>query len=101
MPPWQAIRFFNEQATTTKTRNRLPHWQQEGACYFITFRLADSLPHTLLTGFREEHSIWMDLHPKPWPLETELDYRRTFLTHHRPLARSRTRQLQTGSAICL
>jgi REP element-mobilizing transposase RayT len=29
-------------------RRRLPHWQQAGATYFVTFRLADSLPSEAL-----------------------------------------------------
>ncbi|HSG71752.1 MAG TPA: hypothetical protein VLA12_15120, partial [Planctomycetaceae bacterium] len=27
-------------------RRHLPHWRQEGATYFLTFRLADSIPQT-------------------------------------------------------
>ena len=30
------------------TYRRLPHWRQEGATYFVTFRLADSLPKHIL-----------------------------------------------------
>ena len=26
----------------------LPHWRQDGATYFVTFRLADSLPEAKL-----------------------------------------------------
>ena len=35
--------------TTLKIRNRgyLPHWEASEGCYFITFRLADTLPRTL------------------------------------------------------
>jgi hypothetical protein len=31
-----------------RDRGRLPHWEKDGATYFITFRLADSLPHSVL-----------------------------------------------------
>jgi REP element-mobilizing transposase RayT len=31
-----------------RNRGRLPHWEKEGATYFITFRLADSLPGPIL-----------------------------------------------------
>jgi REP element-mobilizing transposase RayT len=29
-------------------RGHLPHWEKEGATYFVTFRLADSLPRSVL-----------------------------------------------------
>ena len=30
----------------------LPHWRQDGATYFVTFRLADSLPEAMLIEIR-------------------------------------------------
>jgi REP element-mobilizing transposase RayT len=33
---------------TIRDRGRLPHWEKESATYFITFRLGDSLPRTVL-----------------------------------------------------
>jgi len=33
---------------TIRNRGRLPHWEKESATYFITFRLADSLPQSVL-----------------------------------------------------
>ena len=32
----------------------LPHWTCEGGIYFVTYRLADSLPHTVLSMWRME-----------------------------------------------
>lgn len=31
-----------------RDRGRLPRWEKDSAPYFITFRLADSLPHSVL-----------------------------------------------------
>ena len=33
---------------SVRSRGRLPHWEAEGATYFVTFRLADSLPQSVL-----------------------------------------------------
>jgi REP element-mobilizing transposase RayT len=33
---------------TVRDRGRLPHWESDNATYFITFRLADSLPQPVL-----------------------------------------------------
>ena len=35
-------------------RGRLPHLKREGASYFVTFRLADSLPATEILGLKRE-----------------------------------------------
>ena len=37
-----------------RDRGRLPHWEKEGAIYFITFRLADSLPKSVLNSIESE-----------------------------------------------
>jgi menaquinone-specific isochorismate synthase len=37
-------------------RGRLPHWDKEGATYFITFRLADSLPSNVLDRIESERN---------------------------------------------
>src|SRR5437870_10815034 len=36
------------------TRGYLPHVKREGASYFVTFRLADSLPKKVLLQFERE-----------------------------------------------
>ncbi len=35
-------------------RRHLPHWQPQGAVFFITFRLKNSLPYEVITSLREE-----------------------------------------------
>jgi len=35
---------FDVNAPIAKAGRHVPHWRQEGATYFITFRLADSIP---------------------------------------------------------
>ena len=92
--PWGALRYFNSHKEITKTRNNLPHWQQEGACYFVTFRLADSLPEALLAPWRELRAAWIALNPKPWDEATELEY-------HRRFSREIDDRLDEGHGSCL
>jgi REP element-mobilizing transposase RayT len=40
-----------------RNRGRLPHWEKEEGLYFITFHLADSLPHSVLARIAERHHI--------------------------------------------
>ena len=37
-----------------RSRGKLPHWEADNAIYFVTFRLADSLPQHVLHGFEFE-----------------------------------------------
>ena len=41
---------------TIHDRGRLPHWEKESGTYFITFRLADSMPASLLETIVSERS---------------------------------------------
>lgn len=72
------LRFFNPYADIYFTVNRLPHWQQSGAVYFITFRLADAVPHNLRTQWESEREAWLRVHPQPWNPEIELEYHNRF-----------------------
>ncbi|MFZ3265519.1 MAG: transposase [Terriglobales bacterium] len=47
--------------TTIRDRGRLPHWEHENATYFITFRLADSLPQSVLDRIASERKGVLDL----------------------------------------
>ncbi|MFZ2281846.1 MAG: hypothetical protein WAW39_28865, partial [Prosthecobacter sp.] len=42
---------------TTYARH-LPHWRLPGAAYFVTFRLSDSIPHSLLSEMQREAASW-------------------------------------------
>jgi len=43
----------------------LPHWRQDGATYFVTFRLADSLPQSKLRELRGFTAEWERRNPIP------------------------------------
>jgi hypothetical protein len=45
--------------------NRLTHWQQSEAVYFVTFRLADALLKRLLDQWRAELDAWLKFHRLP------------------------------------
>jgi len=46
---------------TIRDRGRLPHWEKDNATYFVTFRLADSLPRRVLDRFTSERASIMQL----------------------------------------
>lgn len=46
-------------------QRHLPHWRQEGATYFVTFRLADSIPQEQLQALKRWREHWERAHPEP------------------------------------
>ncbi|QIF00763.1 transposase [Roseimicrobium sp. ORNL1] len=70
--------YFNPFANTEKSANRLPHWNQPSATYFITYRLSDAVPASLRRQWLEERKIWLNHHPKPWDAKTEREYHLRF-----------------------
>ena len=69
---------FDPRNHVDTTRRRLPHWRQTEVTYFVTFRLADSVPQPLLHKWRDERAIWMRLHPPPWRSDEEREYKQRF-----------------------
>lgn len=44
------------------TRGDLPHWHIEGKIYFVTFRLADSMPADATMEYKRAVSAWQKAH---------------------------------------
>ena len=74
------IRFrgLDPQQPIVQKRGHLPHWEQTGATYFVTFRLADSISADVLSQWKCERAAWLKLHPQPWDWKTAREYMRRF-----------------------
>jgi carbamoylphosphate synthase large subunit/REP element-mobilizing transposase RayT len=88
------FRPMDPYAEIHKRRRNLPHWQQEGATYFVTFRLADAVPQDLLRKWKEELEVWRKFHPEPWDTATKHEYQKRFQD-------DRERWLDQGHGECL
>jgi type I restriction enzyme R subunit len=86
--------FFDPYAPLDITRANLPHWQQDGATYFITFRLVDSLPREKLEQWAKDREEWLAAHPEP---VSEEDWRE----YHEKFSATIERWLDQGSGSCL
>ena len=85
--------YFKPLEEVRVTRNRLPHWEQDDATYFLTFRAVDSLPQRMIKEWKEERSLWLAQHPEPWCEEEACEYDRRF-------SRTRERWLDEGHGNC-
>ena len=56
VPPTPFTSFDPSRPASIYYSRALPHWQQEGATYFVTFRLADSLPQDVFRQWRDERN---------------------------------------------
>jgi carbamoylphosphate synthase large subunit/REP element-mobilizing transposase RayT len=74
----QHFHGLDRHAPLHRTRRRLPHWEQQGATYFITFRLIDAIPQHLLRQWKEELETWLKFHPEPWDASTRHEYAKRF-----------------------
>jgi len=90
----QELRFFNPYAEILQTGDRLPHWQQLGAVYFVTCRLGDSVPSHLLSRWEHDRELWLRYHPMPWTKEIEREY-------HERFSRAVENWLDAGYGSCL
>ena len=59
-------------------RRNLPHLEQDGATYFVTFRLADAIPVERLAELESERTAWLKQNPEPWSDEQQRQYDERF-----------------------
>lgn len=86
--------FLNPDREIRKGGDALPHWQQGEVMQFVTFRLGDSLPQSLLKDWADQRAKWLVDHPQPWTDEIRAEY-------HRKFSRAIERWLDRGMGGCL
>ncbi|MBN1673314.1 MAG: transposase [Kiritimatiellae bacterium] len=72
------IRYFDASEPVANLSGNLPHWRQANTTYFVTFRLADSLPQEKLRAWVQEREEWLAAHPEPHDEQTRLEYYELF-----------------------
>ena len=76
--PQLRFKLFNPLTVDASRAANLPHWRQEGAIYFVTFRCADSIPQSRLNAWLEKRHEWVLRHPQPWSEKAKREYRECF-----------------------
>jgi len=71
--------FLDPHRNVHKYRDRLPHWHQDDTGVFLTWRLADSLPKSVLDQYKALRDDWLCRNAKPWSMEQAIEYNRKFI----------------------
>jgi len=66
LPPPLGFQGLREDQPLEVYVRHLPHWRQAGGTYFLTFRLADSLPQAKLEELAGMRRKWERRHAHPW-----------------------------------
>lgn len=74
----EELGFLNPWKRVERHVNALPHWQQDGATLFVTFRLDDSIPAALIQKWDSERRRWFEAHPKPWTEAEQVEFQDRF-----------------------
>jgi adenine-specific DNA methylase/REP element-mobilizing transposase RayT len=69
---------FDPESPIGRHARHLPHWRQEGVTYFVTFRLADSMPQEKLSAWHSERETWLSENPEPHTTEQRRAYHERF-----------------------
>src|SRR5688572_29472030 len=72
---------FDPQKPVKIYHRGLPHWRQDGATYFVTFRQHDSLPQSVVRALKRARCEWERRNPEPltqdqWDELARLTFRR-------------------------
>ena len=69
---------FSPYQETDITARNMPHWQQSNRTYFVTFRLADSIPASKLNQYNAEKEAWLRANPGALTNAQIAEYSRRF-----------------------
>ena len=67
-----------KQSSLQTSKRNLPHWTRNNAVYWVTFRMADSIPHDKLRQWNIYRDRWMTLNPTPWSSWQKMEYQERF-----------------------
>ena len=70
---------FNPHQEIHQTqRKNYPHWTQEECSYFVTFRLADSIPQSRIKEYEELRRKWEEHHQPPYTAKEREQFNELF-----------------------
>lgn len=91
---------YNEGILVQKYKINLPHWRQGDRTYFITWRLADSIPKQKLKILESQRRTWFEVHGIKDREEVELLPEATRREYHRRFTAIFHEWLDAGYGSC-
>ena len=91
-------RFNPDAEVYGHEQGKLPHWRQWGSTYFVTSRLADSIPAPLRAEWQAKRDAWLSTHGVAEPESLSEQERREY---HREFTAAFHALLDSGQGECL
>ncbi len=97
-------RFNPDAEVYGHEKGNLPHWRQWGCTYFVTSRLADSIPAPLRAEWQAKRDAWLAAHgvadPESLPEQEQREYHREFTAAFHALLDSSHGECLLARAAC-
>lgn len=71
-------KYFDFHGDIQNQELNLPQWRQAGTSYFVTFRLADSIPQEKLEQWSRDRQQFITENPEPWTTELRAEFHKQF-----------------------
>ncbi|MFQ5652248.1 MAG: Eco57I restriction-modification methylase domain-containing protein, partial [bacterium] len=95
------IMYFDPDAPISKKQRNLPHWQQKGTAYFVTFRLFDSIPKEVAESIKKEREQWLKSNNISDPSELKKLRRAQKIEYYRLFSKRYDDLLDNGYGCCV
>ncbi|TVM04265.1 MAG: restriction endonuclease [Candidatus Brocadia sp. WS118] len=93
--------YYDINETVAIRRRNLPHWDQDGKAYFVTFRLYDSIPKEAAENIRQERQQWFERNKITDTSQLEKLSRENQMEYYRLFSRRYDELLDSGHGACI
>jgi putative transposase len=102
----EQFHFYRPEVPVRRVRRDLPHWEQDDVCAFVTFRMADALPASVIGDWLAQRKAWLvenGINPadKNWKAALEEMPEDTVSAFHRRFTTRLHELLDAGHGECL
>jgi len=95
------IMYFDPDKSVEKKQRNLPHWQQKGTAYFVTFRLYDSIPQEVSENIKRERKQWLEANKISNPSEVKKLNQHKKIEYYRLFSKRYDDLLDNGHGSCI
>ncbi len=93
--------YFDPYKSVEIKQRNLPHWQQKGTAYFVTFRLYDSIPYEVSENIKREREQWLEANKISNPSEVKKLNQHKKIEYYRLFSKRYDDLLDNGHGSCI